>query len=183
VDGLSYSVQSAGEFVFADSDRYGVHVQARFTPAGPNSNWSYVSRIALEAAGSRVEFDNQGMYVDGVSTPLDPGHFLHLGERTYILRTDNGAYLVLFNGLHGAFLSWHSGGVGLYVPRSADSDLVGLMGNADGDPNNDLRLSDGTQLPANASPQVLHTPTRGGSPTTCRCSPTDRVRARPPSPI
>src|SRR5699024_11444519 len=42
-------------------------------------------------------------------------------------------------------------------PTRRSSDLMeGLLGNSDGNPDNDLRLADGTQLPPDTSPEVLH---------------------------
>ncbi len=155
VDGLSYDLQSVGEFTLADSDRYGVHVQARLAPS-PTPDISYLDRVALELGDSRVEFTGSTMSVDGVTTTLAAGHALSFGERRHILRDSNGAYDVLFDGLDGAFLSWNNGSLRLYVPPAANSDLIGLLGNADRNPSNDLRLANGTQLPANAAPATLH---------------------------
>ena len=155
VDGLSYDLQSVGEFTLADSDRYDVHVQGRFVPS-PTPDISYLDRVALELGDSRVEFTGSTMSVDGVATTLAAGHALSFGERRHILRDANGAYDVMFDGLDGAFLSWKDGSLRFSAPPAVDSDLRGLLGNADGNPTNDLRLANGTQLPANASPATLH---------------------------
>jgi hypothetical protein len=155
VDGLAYDLQSVGEFTLADSGRYGVHVQARLAPS-PTPDISYLSRIAVGLGDSRVEFTGSTMYVDGVATALANGHAKAFGDRQFVLRDNAGAYQVLFDGLDGAFLTWRSGRLGFYVPPAADSDFVGLLGNADGNATNDLRLADGTPLPANAAPATLH---------------------------
>jgi len=156
IDGLHYDLQSAGEFVLADSDRLGLHLQGRFAPASATSNVSVLTRAALEINDMRVELSDQGLSIDGKSTAIASGHGIWLGERSYILRDSRGAYLVLLNGLTGPFVTWYRGVLGMWTPRTAGSDLKGLLGNGDGNPQNDLKLADGTQLAATSSATTLH---------------------------
>jgi hypothetical protein len=154
-DGLAYDLQSVGEFTLADSDQLGVHAQVRLAPS-PVADISLASRVAVELGDSRVEFAGTSMYVDGAAVTLAAGQAWPFGDDQFVLRSSSGEYQVLFDGLDGAFLTWRNGRLGFYVPPAAGSDLVGLLGNADGNPANDLRLADGTQLPATASPSTLH---------------------------
>ncbi|NEA54273.1 hypothetical protein G3I60_08940 [Streptomyces sp. SID13666] len=156
VDGLHYDLQSAGEFTLAHSDTYGMDVQGRFTPLSSSSSVSTISRVAMEVNEHRVEFTSSQLFVDGQVRSLGYGKILSLGEGGYVIHDPNGGYLVLWRGVGGPVLSWKSGSAGLWVPPSQDGDLTGLFGNGDGNPDNDLRLADGTQLPADTSPTVLH---------------------------
>ncbi|MFF2953379.1 pre-peptidase C-terminal domain-containing protein [Kitasatospora sp. NPDC057965] len=156
VDGLNYDLQSAGEFLLAESERYGFTIQGRFTPLWADSNVSTVSRVAMDVNEHRVEFDNNGFTLDGSPYTLQSGKLLSLGEGTFVTRDSSNRYLVTWQGVGGPVFAWSYGKASLWVPPSADSDLVGLFGNADGNPANDLRYANGTQLPANASATLLH---------------------------
>ncbi|MFI0719154.1 VWD domain-containing protein [Streptomyces sp. NPDC021224] len=158
VDGLNYDLQSAGEFTLAQSEKYGLNVQARFTPFDDVLPVSTISRLAMEVDEYRVEFASDQMLIDGAVHNLGRGKILSLGQDGYVLRDAAGDYLVLPSGVGGPVVSWQpgSGSAGLWVPPSKDSDLVGLFGNANGNPTDDLKLADGTPLPANATPAVLH---------------------------
>nr|SBO97217.1 hypothetical protein BN4615_P6733 [Nonomuraea gerenzanensis] len=156
LDGLGYDLQSVGEFVLAGSEKHGLEIHGRLSPASGGRDVSVMFDAAMEAGDHKVEFDEDDLYIDGQKLTLETGKILYLGQDAFVLRED-GKWLVMFDGLEGPVLSWRRGAAGLYLPPSADSDLEGLLGNADGDPKNDLKLRDGTQLPANASPAQLHT--------------------------
>ena len=155
-DGLSYDLQSVGEFVLARSEKYGLEVQGRLSPASGGRDVSVMFQAAMEVNDHIVEFDEDDLIVDGQAQNLEDGHILYLGEDSYIIRKGK-SHVVAWDGVDGPLLSWKRGFVNLWVPPSPDNDLEGLLGNSDGDPSNDLRLKDGTQLPADASATVLHT--------------------------
>ncbi|MGW4892751.1 VWD domain-containing protein [Kitasatospora sp. NPDC004240] len=156
VDGLNYDLQSAGEFTLAQSERHHVTIQGRMAPLWASSNVSTLTRVAMEVNEHRVELDNDGLYVDGLARPLETGTMLSLGEGAFVTRDTSGRYLVMWQGVRGPVFAWSHGNGHLYVPPATDSDLVGLFGDADGDPSNDLKLADGTRLPADTPPAVLH---------------------------
>ncbi|WP_143653313.1 VWD domain-containing protein [Streptosporangium subroseum] len=156
LDGLGYDLQSVGEFVLASSEKWGLEIHGRLSPASGGRDVSVMFDAAMEAGGHKVEFHEDDLYIDGRKRTLEAGKILYLGENAFIVQKD-GKWVVMFDGLEGPALSWRRGAAGLYLPPAADSDLEGLLGNADGDPKNDLKLRNGTQLPANASPTLLHT--------------------------
>ncbi|MFJ4095875.1 VWD domain-containing protein, partial [Kitasatospora sp. NPDC089913] len=156
VDGLSYDLQSVGEFVLAESERYNFTIEGRFTPLWGGSDVSTVGRVAMDVNDHRVEFDNNGFVLDGSPYPLRAGKLLSLGEGTFVTRDSANRYLVTWQGVGGPVFTWSYGKASLWVPPSADSDLVGLFGNADGDPANDLRYANGSPLPAKAPATLLH---------------------------
>ncbi|WP_170313733.1 VWD domain-containing protein, partial [Phytoactinopolyspora halophila] len=154
-DGLGYDLQSVGEFIVARSEKYNLEVQGRLTPAPGNRDVSVMFQAATEVSGYRVEFDENDLYIDGELREIADGDVLYLGDDSYIVRTE-GQYVVAWDGLHGPVMSWRRGFARVWLPPGPDNDLEGLLGNGDGNPDNDLRLSDGTQLPADTSPEVLH---------------------------
>ncbi|WP_200827730.1 VWD domain-containing protein, partial [Thermomonospora echinospora] len=155
VDRLHYELQSVGEFLLADSDRYDMQIQARFTER--RENVSIIDRTAMYVNEHVVELGNYQLRIDGELVSLASGDAVDLGAQAAVLRS-GGSYYVLWDGPDGPMFQWDGAccHASLKMPRTSDSDLVGLLGNADGDPKNDLRLRDGTQLPVNASPAVLH---------------------------
>ncbi|NUR26918.1 MAG: VWD domain-containing protein, partial [Catenulispora sp.] len=154
IDGLHYDLQSAGEFTLAHSEFYGMELQGRLVPMSSSSGISVLKRVATELNDHTVEFEGSAMYVDGVARTLADGHILFFGEDKFVIKK-NGAYFVLYRGLAGPLFIWN-GSASLYVPQAADNDLQGLFGNANGDPKDDLKLIDGTQLPWDASATVRH---------------------------
>ncbi|MEV4116175.1 VWD domain-containing protein, partial [Nonomuraea sp. NPDC049695] len=155
LDGLGYDLQSVGEFIVAHSEKWNLDIQGRLSPASGGRDVSVMFDAAMEAGDHLVEFHENDLYIDNQKRTLDTDKLLYLGKNAFILRKDD-KWALMFDGLEGPVLSWRRGAASLYVPPTPDSDLEGLLGNADGDPKNDLRLRDGTQLPANASPAVLH---------------------------
>ncbi|GAA3597812.1 hypothetical protein GCM10022419_096440 [Nonomuraea rosea] len=156
LDGLGYDLQSVGEFVLAGSDKWGLEIHGRLSPASGGRDVSVMFDAAMQAGDHKVEFHENDLYIDGEKRTLEAGKILYLGKNAFIVQKD-GKWVVMFDGLEGPALSWRRGAAGLYLPPAADSDLEGLLGNADGDPKNDLKLRNGTQLPANATPAQLHT--------------------------
>lgn len=158
VDGLNYELQAAGEFDLAVSRGLGVDVQARFEPSG--SNVSVITAIATSVNGALVELRADGtVLLNGEARTIADGDGFGLGGG--ILERQGADYFITFpvQGDSPPVISFEPRGdtaaVGVYYPAGA-SELSGLVGNADGNPNNDLRLRDGTQLPVNASPATLH---------------------------
>jgi uncharacterized protein YdeI (BOF family) len=154
VDGLHYDLQSVGEFWLAESDRFDMQVQARFVAR--RDNVSIIDRVALWVSDHVVEIGGDGLLVDGAPVTLESGQLLDLGYDAGVIRMA-GTYYVVWQGLDGPYLTWDGSccHVGVHVPTDT-SDMVGLLGNADGNPGNDLRMRDGTQLSPDTPANVLH---------------------------
>ncbi|HZO68920.1 MAG TPA: VWD domain-containing protein, partial [Kribbellaceae bacterium] len=157
VDGLQYDLQSVGEFVLAESPRYDLTIQVRFVAR--RDNVSVLDRAAMYVNEHLVEVGGGAgrLLVDGQPVSLASGHTLALGSNTGVIRQLD-TYYILWDGPSGPTFRWDGDccHAGLWMPPTASSDLIGLLGNADGQSRNDLRLRDGTVLPANAAPNVLH---------------------------
>lgn len=152
LDGLGFDFQAAGEFQVVEAD--GVNIQARFTKQG--SSASAVDRIAFELGERVVEIEppSARLRIDGELTWLLSGNMLDFGDGSSIVRSGN-SYQVAWPG-EGVRPSLRTAGrfVSYFVP--SDRSPQGLLGDADGDPNNDLMLGDGTRLPATSSAAEIH---------------------------
>jgi hypothetical protein len=152
-DGLAYDLMSIGEFELAESDSLGLDVQIRTAKWGDNA--AVIQRFAAEVNGYDVEVDatNHLVVIDGRSTDLDSGNYIDLGNNAWVWR-DGDAYTVTLPGDGSRPQIWASGySVQVNTPHA--SDLVGLEGNGDGNPNNDLLTSGGDPLP-NANASTIH---------------------------
>ena len=161
LDGLNYDLQAVGEFVLADVPG-GPHIQTRFVATTPDL--SAVNRLAFLWGETVVELRPDGSVLfDGVNTPLTDGAAYLTGGGGYLVRQD-GRILVQWPApegeRRGTALTWEPrsgiGFVGLSVPPSVAGEVSGLLGDFDGDPLDDLKLRNGTQLAANSAPTVLH---------------------------
>ncbi|MEU8200630.1 VWD domain-containing protein [Streptosporangium sp. NPDC049046] len=154
MDRLAYDMQSVGEFVLAESDSHDLSIHARFTER--RDNVSVIDRVAVAVDDHVVEIGDN-LVIDGEPRTLASGNAVQFGETTGVLR-DGNSYMVFWGGMDGGVFQWDGSccHAGLAFGHEPPSDLVGLLGNADGDPKNDLKLRDGTQLPANASATVIH---------------------------
>lgn len=161
LDGLNYELQSVGEFTLARSRKLGLDVQTRFTGSGPNV--SVISAVTSALNGFLVEVDMQGrLMIDGEAVDATAPGLVDLGLGAYVAWQDGRFVLVgpAAQEYERPALSWTARGtsanISLSVPRGLTDDLVGLVGDGDGNTDNDLRLSDGTPVPAVPSAEYLH---------------------------
>jgi hypothetical protein len=81
LDGLAYDFHAAGEFEFAQSDRYRMDIQTRFAP---NRLWSYLDRAAVLVKSHVVEFGRDGtILVDSIPKAIAPQHRFELGNELF----------------------------------------------------------------------------------------------------
>ena len=148
VDGLTYDFQATGEYVALRSEAGDLEVQVRLAPSGDSGRVSRVKAVAIYVDGRVLVVDGDrdpAVTVDG--EPLEaPG----------LVATDGGAYLLRDDSEVGVlwpdmYTSVSVTGIGhefvnLYTTLDPDRDgtVSGLLGNADGRPDNDLALPDGT---------------------------------------
>ena len=114
-----------------------------------------MTSLAAEVAGHRLQFGANRLLVDGVVQAMEDNSLLkRLGDDAIVAKR-GGKYIVTAPGRGGQVVAYVDGrSVHFYVPEGLSTE--GLLGNNDGEPNNDLFLNDGTQLPRTASPAMLH---------------------------
>ncbi|MEM6925704.1 MAG: VWD domain-containing protein [Myxococcota bacterium] len=144
-DGVRYDFQAAGEFLL--SRRPGFEVHARYEP------WGNVVSVATAFAVVLGEQITTVRLVDGAAEVAVDGESLEPDERRSgdvgrVLRV--GAQRVVVDGPDDRAVIDVRGGIFLDIAvfrRTDDTaDATGLLGTANGDPIDDLRLADGTQL-------------------------------------
>lgn len=145
-DGARYSFQGVGEFVAArDASDPGYQVQMRQQPAIDSTTVAFVTAVAMAVAGDKVEVDITAdgalLLVNGAVTALGSTALPHGG--TVILDTatvpasvdvawpDGSKAVVAAFAHYGLHVTIRPG------PTHAGR-LVGLLGNDDGNPGNDL---------------------------------------------
>ena len=156
LDGLSYDLQSVGEFELVKTQD-GVDVQARLKPVGNSTTVSEATDYALELNGYRVEINRQGqVLVDGGSLEIPEGSYAYFGRGSALTRTD-GMLTAIWPGDGDRPMFMYKPAMSsmrMYVPDGTRT--TGLLGNHDGIKNNDLRVQGGAQLPPSASPTTIH---------------------------
>ncbi len=156
LDGVAYDYHAAGEYVLLRAtDGSDFEVQSRMTPIG--NSVSVNSAIAARMDGSNVMVDSTDdvpLSIDGVATQVEDFGFVEVGnDRVY---REGDTYTMLFAGEDDTVNAGDSriavtvrdGRVDLDVQLNTDraGALEGLLGNADGNAENDIALADGTPL-------------------------------------
>lgn len=166
-DGYEYSFQNVGEFVLTRASD-GFEIQTRQEQVPGLVNGAEVAantavairvnthRVALYAHAFRgVPIDRSRLYVDGVPTNVDNDE-LRLGDAVIRARGDNAFDITLTNGAHVGVDFFTLGDfkyldLSIHVPAAAPGTYTGLLGDADGDPHNDLRIQGGGVVPQDRS--------------------------------
>ena len=164
-DGRAYDLQSFGEFILAQTARDGDDwvVQTRQEPWPRNTNTSVHTALATLVDGHRVVLDldfSDKLQINGHNTPITDGQTLSIGN-SQIQRSGN-LYTITYAGDDGiidsadAQVTARDQGDHINIEVFHFGRFQGLLGNNDGDPNNDFALRNGTQLSANPSIEQLH---------------------------
>jgi von Willebrand factor type D domain/RTX calcium-binding nonapeptide repeat (4 copies) len=164
-DGLHYDFQATGDFVLVrglDSD---LEVQVRQTPWVANLETTINTGLATVVDGNRVEFytDQRQPIINDLSVTLAIGASQALGNGSisrssisgygiegdlYTITYANGA--VLKNAVYHGFLMDPT------LDLVGSQNVVGLLGNNNGNAGDDLALRDGTLLTNPLAPENLY---------------------------
>lgn len=161
-DNVAFDFQAAGEFVLAratSGEEY--EVQARFVAI--SSAVSVTQAMATSIDGLTVSLETDGtssngiLMVDGTTTTLTSGDAISVGSGSisrngniYEINHGNGDFTTI--GVYGTFLNVSA----QPSPTRAAGSLEGLLGNANGTPDDDFRLDDGTILTTPVPTEVLY---------------------------
>lgn len=175
LDGLNYDFQAVGEFILVEStgNDDDLQVQTRQEPWINNNSVSVNTAFATLVDGHRVVFDldfeNHRLEIDDVPTPLADGDSLTVGN-SEILRNGN-IYTLTYAGIDGIVTKERpnqliapprddqliavDNGNHINIEVRRTDPVQGLLGNNDGNPDNEFALRDGTQL-FNPSIELIH---------------------------
>lgn len=150
LDGMAYDVQSVGEFELLNAPDLGLQVQARFAPLWGSSSVSVYDRIAMTLNGFRVEMDSSDhLWVDGHAVSLPEGRLLYFNGGIFMEHSD-ARYRIVIPGAAGAgygLVTWSKNRFAVRLASTVETS--GLLGNHDGNPNNDVVTKSGEPVPDN----------------------------------
>lgn len=158
LDGVPYDFHAAGEFVLMRATNGSdFEVQVRTIPVEGNENLSVNGAIAARLGGADIMIDatdENALSVNGEVFEVENFSYATVGN-DYIFRSNN-VYTLVFVGADGVLSDGDTQleitvldgrlDFAAYVGADLLGNLEGLLGNADGDPSNDIALADGAVL-------------------------------------
>lgn len=160
-DGLEYDFLAVGEYTFVETVDENLEVQiiTERDLSVEGSDGSYITGVATNVGDDTIRFDLNNspediLYVNGQATSLEEGNVVVLEDGlisfnnnespSYTINYFNGEQLIVeYNDLETQYFDVD------FAP--SESDIVGLLGNNNGDISDDLALRDGTILSQPAS--------------------------------
>lgn len=150
-DGLLVDFQAVGEFVLIRSETGDLEIQIRQQPAKGSKTASLNTAVAANISGDRVAIDGAQSVplhingdpatvpVEGIALP-NGGRVAIEGRSLYTLTWPDGSVIQVADWNYDA--RWLEVHLSLADGRAGTTE--GLLGDADGDPGNDLTAADGT---------------------------------------
>lgn len=159
-DDLAYDFQAVGEFVYTKStqptDTFEIQVRQRARL--DSTKIALTSAVAMNVGSDRVGLYPASIYINGAVQEIPEGETTLSGGGT--INRDGKDFTITwpsFSAMVKVNITSHYGMlVQAYISPSLKGQLIGLMGNADGNPDNDLATSDGTGLGSNPSFRQLY---------------------------
>lgn len=171
LDGMDYDFHAAGEYVLLREQFAGFELQSRMAPVGDNVS-ANIAAAMRAGDGTPVMIDSADatpLWIGGVNTELADGESVTVGSDR-IFR-DGDTFLMVFAGADGVVGAGDDRvGVAVYDNRVDIGVTVGnpgfarrfegLLGDGDGNPDNDIFLADGSVLPRPLTFEDLYGPLR-----------------------
>ena len=161
-DGHRYSFQTVGEFILVKSKNCKFEVQVRQVPL--NTSVSLNSAVAMKLADNLVGFYVQDFPDSDTTTPLRingkpavvEGKFLSLSNDGKIYKNGDNYVVEWSTGEKVAVRIYQRGkfkymDISVFVSNSPANQFIGLLGNANGNPKDDLRFRNGKKLPSKST--------------------------------
>lgn len=155
-DGYLYDFQADGEFVVAEDTLDGSFLlQARQRVPEFNQTVALYQALATRLGNDRVAIyshESAELRINGIPTTIAPGDEYLTDGDGLITRRQDGTYVwdwptgerALFSVYPGSHINLHL----LLVPNDRQGAVRGLLGNFDGNADNDFALRNGTTLPS-----------------------------------
>ncbi|KMK65711.1 nidogen-like domain-containing protein [Puniceibacterium sp. IMCC21224] len=161
LDGLAYDFQAVGEFVLLRTDGVtpgtgpaAFEIQARFVALDGVANVSVTEAVATQMGTSSVMIDGSEttpVFINGTAVNITDFSFLDIGnDRIY---REGDTYTVVYAGANGTIEDGDGQLIVTVIDGRVDVDirlsseysgtLEGLLGNGDGNPDNDIAFVDG----------------------------------------
>jgi len=146
LDGYTYDFQAIGTFTYLASSRNDFEIQVQQQAYKDLGYASVNSAVAVRDGSDRVEWamDRPHPLMNGVARPMDVGSQVKLRSRGALRRTEDG-YLFISSVGDRLTIVVSSEMVDFYLRPAPHrrGKVRGLLGNFDGDVDNDLKTADG----------------------------------------
>jgi RHS repeat-associated protein len=159
LDNTHYDFQGVGEFTTLKSTTDDFEIQVRQQPWGGSTKVTVATAIALKIDGQRIGFylnDLDSVKVNGIATTIANGTLYALGQTlitrnggTYDIFTANGDQIQV--SFAGSYMN-----LGLGLSDNRKGNVIGLLGNDNGNPNDDFALRNGTVIGGTITNQQLY---------------------------
>ena len=157
-DGINYDFQGAGEFTFVKSTTDDLEIQTRQEPWNGSTQVTVNTAIAIKADGQRIAFylnDANPLKINGTAVTLQGG--LYAVGQNLITRSGNEYKIFTANGdqiqvdVNGSYIN-----VSLGFADNRKGKVIGLLGNYNGNTNDDFALRNGTVIGGTITNQQLY---------------------------
>ncbi|MHC5595393.1 MAG: putative Ig domain-containing protein [Nostoc sp.] len=158
-DGLRYDLQTVGEFTLVKSTTDDFEIQTRQQPYGSSNSVSINTAVAIKIGGQRIAFyvgQTQPLVINGTAVTLPDGSLYAVGQNLisrsgsqYSIITANNDLILIKNQVNHIDIS-------LGLADNRKGKVVGLLGNDNGNTNDDFALRDGTVIGGTISSQQLY---------------------------
>ena len=160
LDGVKYDFQAAGEFTLVKSTTDDFEVQTRQEHWRGKTNVSVNTAVALKLGGEQIEFylnAPDSVIINGNSTTIANNLSYVIGQNL-IAHNDNKYTVISGNGdqINISFQSDYIN-VSVALADNRKGNVVGLLGNYNGDVSDEFALRDGTLIGGSISNQRLYT--------------------------
>jgi hypothetical protein len=160
-DGLKYDHHAVGEFILAKSTDGTFEIQVREASVPASAQVSLNSAVAMKVGNTRVAFyvkdfpdsdTTNPLRVDGKPTVIQGGSLSLPGGGT-ITQVNQGSYIVEWSTGERVGVKVDNFGssalldINPALPQTRQGQLIGLLGNFNGNPDDDLKSRDGKVLP------------------------------------
>ncbi|HAX85517.1 MAG TPA: hypothetical protein DCY91_04425, partial [Cyanobacteria bacterium UBA11370] len=159
LDGLGYDFQTVGEFTLVKSTTDDFEIQTRQQPWGSSKSVSTNTAIAIKSDGQRIAFyagQTLSILINGAAVTIPEGALYAVGQNLitrssnqYRIITANNDLILINN--RGTFLN-----INLGLADNRQGKVVGLLGNDNGNRNDEFALRDGTVIGGTISTQQLY---------------------------
>lgn len=147
-DGLLYGFQAVGEFVLLESDDRDLEIQVRQEEIGTNVSANTAIATSVDDVRVGIYATDEPILIDGVPTEIADNNSISVGENGGIFR-DGDEYTLVYGNGEQIVANVRSGSrvdIDLLLAENRQDAISGLLGNSNGDTNDDLSLRDGDVL-------------------------------------
>jgi RHS repeat-associated protein len=160
LDGVKYDFQAAGEFSLVKSTTDDFEVQTRQEHWRGKTNVSVNTAIALKLGGQQIEFylnAPDSVIINGNSTAITNNLSYVIGQN--LIAHNGNKYTVISGNGDQINISFQSDYINVSVALADNrkGNVVGLLGNYNGNVNDEFALRDGTLIGGSISNQRLYT--------------------------